>query len=191
MPALNKSLTLLKEYNTIHLNSLEVKVLQYLPISDKIDIVEIALQKSKQGGIYNELLLDMFFHLHIIMCYTDLEFSDEDLEDMMALYDKLESNGFINEIIEAMNQDEYKNLLDYLNIMKKENLEYNNTAAAVISRIIEDLPAKMAEVKDILDQFDPSKYEEVKNFAMAANGGRDINTQTVPFSPAAQQTVEE
>jgi len=191
MPALNKSLTTLKEYNTVKLNSLEVKVLQYLPISDKIDIVQIALQKSEEGGTYNELLLDMYFHLHIIFCYTDLEFSEEDLSDLMELYDRLESHGFVNEIIEAMNDDEYNNLRDYLDIMKMENLKYKNTAAAVISRIVQDLPRNAEAAKEILDTFDPQKYQEVINFATAANGGRNINTQTVPFTPPAQEIEEE
>ena len=191
MPALNKSLSLVKEYNTIKLNALQVKVLQYLPISDKIDIVQIALQKSEQSGVYNELLLDMYFHLHIIFCYTDLEFSDEDLSDLMALYDRLESNGFINEIIEAMDEDEYKNLRDYLDIMKVENLKYNNTAAAVLSRIIQDLPKNAEAAKEILEGFDLEKYQEAANFATALNGGRPINTQTVPINPAALSIKEE
>ena len=191
MPALNKSLTTLKEYKTVKLNSLEVKVLQYLPISDKIDIIQIALQKSEEDGIYNELLLDMYFHLHIIFCYTDLEFSEEDLSDLMALYDRLESHGFINEIMNAMDKNEYGNLVDYLEMMKKNKLKYQNTAAAVIRGIIQDLPKNAAAAKEIIDQFDPNKYPEVLNFAKAANGGRDINTQTVPFPTAAQLDNQE
>ena len=192
MPALNKSLTTLKEYKTVKLNSLEVKVLQYLPISDKIDIIQIALQKSEESdGLYNELLLDMYFHLHIIFCYTDLEFSDEDLSDLMSLYDRLESHGFISEIMGAMDSDEYKNLVDYLEIYKKEKLGYKHTAAAVISRIIQDLPKNAEMFKEIMESFDPNKYQEVMNFATAANGGRDINTQTVPFNPAAQLDNQE
>lgn len=191
MPVLNKSLTTLKEYNTIKLNSLEVKVLQYLPISDKIDIIQIALQKSEEDGIYNELLLDMYFHLHIIFCYTDLEFSEEDLSDLMALYDRLESHGFVSEIISAMDSDEYKNLVDYLEIMKKERLEYKNTAAAVLRGIVQDLPKNAAAAKEIMDSFDPEKYQEVVDFATAANGGRNINTQTVPFPAAAQLDNQE
>lgn len=191
MPALNKSLTTLKEYKTVKLNSLEVKVLQYLPISDKIDIIQIALQKSEENGIYNELLLDMYFHLHIIFCYTDLEFSEEDLSDLMALYDRLESHGFINEIMNAMDKNEYGNLVDYLEMMKKNKLKYQNTAAAVIRGIIQDLPKNAAAAKEIIDQFDPNKYPEVLNFAKAANGGRDINTQTVPFPTAAQLDNQE
>ena len=191
MPALNKSLTTLKEYKTVKLNSLEVKVLRYLPISDKIDIIQIALQKSEEDGIYNELLLDMYFHLHIIFCYTDLEFSEEDLSDLMALYDRLESHDFISEIISAMDSDEYKSLVDYLDIMKKERLEYKNTAAAVLRGIVQDLPKNAAAAKEIIDSFDPEKYPEVINFATAANGGRNINTQTVPFPTAAQLDNQE
>ena len=192
MPALNKSLTTLKEYKTVKLNSLEVKILQYLPISDKIDIIQIALQKSEESdGLYNELLLDMYFHLHIIFCYTDLEFSEEDLSDFMSLYDRLESHGFISEIMGAMDPDEYKNLVDYLEIQKKERLEYKHTAAAVLRGIIQDLPKNAEAAKEIMDQFDPNKYQEVLNFATAANGGRNINTQTVPFNPAAQLDNQE
>ena len=191
MPVLNKSLTTLKEYKTVKLNSLEVKVLQYLPISDKIDIIQIALQKSEEDGIYNELLLDMYFHLHIIFCYTDLEFSEEDLSDLMTLYDRLESHGFISEIIGAMDSNEYKNLIDYLEIMKKNKLEYKNTAAAVLRGIVQDLPKNAEAAKEILDQFDPNKYQEVLDFATAANGGRNINTQTVPFPTAAQLDNQE
>lgn len=182
---LNKSLTTIKKYNTIKLNSLQVKVLQYLPISDKIDIIQIALQKSEEAGIYNELLLDMYFHLHIIFCYTDLEFSDEDLEDLMALYDRLESNGFVDKIIDAMDEREYNNLQEYLEIMKEEKLKYKNTAAAVLSGIVQDLPKNAAAAKEIMDSFDPNKYQQVIDFATAANGGRNINTQTAPVSSAA------
>lgn len=188
---LHKSLTTLKEYKEIKLDSLNIKVLQYLPISDKIDIIQIALQKSEQNGIYNELLLDMYFHLHIVFCYTDLEFSEEDLNDLMSLYDRLESHGFIDQVIDAMNDDEYNILVKYLDIMKNENLKYKNTAAAVLSRIIQDLPKNAEAAKEIMDQFDPEKYQEVINFAAAANGGRNINTQTVPFSPAAQLDSKE
>ena len=182
---LNKSLTTVKKYNTIKLNSLQVKVLQYLPISDKIDIIQIALQKSEEAGIYNELLLDMYFHLHIIFCYTDLEFSDEDMEDLMALYDRLESNGFVDKIIDAMDEREYNNLQEYLEIMKEEKLKYKNTAAAVLSGIVQDLPKNAAAAKEIMDSFDPNKYQQVIDFATAANGGRNINTQTAPVNSAA------
>ena len=32
-----------------------------------------------------------------------------------------------------------------------------------------------------------NKYQEVIDFATAANGGRNINTQTVPVNPAADE----
>ena len=126
---------------------LEVNVKKYLPISDKIDLIQIALQKAEEDGIYNEMKLDMYFHLNIIYLYTDIEFTDEDKEDEMALYDILESNDIINEILGVLEDDEYNVLKEYLIEMKNESLQYKNTAAAVLTRIIQDLPKNAAAAK--------------------------------------------
>lgn len=167
------------------------QVKTYLPVSDKIDVIQIALQKSEESGIYNEILLDMYFHLNMLFCYTDLEFSEEDMADLMGLYDKLESNGFILRFINVLEKTgEYSVLIDYLKVMKEEKLKYKNTAAAVLSGIIQDLPRNAAAAKEIMDSFDPNKYQQVVDFATAANGGRNINTQTVPVNPAASQEAE-
>lgn len=175
---------------------LEVNVKKYLPISDKIDLIQIALQKAEEDGIYNEMKLDMYFHLNIIYLYTDIEFTDEDKEDEMALYDILESNDIIDEILGALEDDEYNILKEYLIEMKNESLQYKNTAAAVLTRIIQDLPKNAAAAKEIVDSFDQSKYQEVINFATAANGGRNINTNAAPVNnegdalkPAASDKV--
>ena len=175
---------------------LEVNVKKYLPISDKIDLIQIALQKAEEDGIYNEMKLDMYFHLNIIYLYTDIEFTDEDKEDEMALYDILESNDIIDEILGALEDDEYNVLKEYLIEMKNESLQYKNTAAAVLTRIIQDLPKNAAAAKEIVDSFDPNKYQEVINFATAANGGRNINTNAAPVNnegdalkPAASDKV--
>jgi hypothetical protein len=69
--------------------------------------------------------------------------------------------------------------------MKEEKLKYKNTAAAVLSGIVQDLPKNAAAAKEIMDSFDPNKYQQVIDFATAANGGRNINTQTAPINSAA------
>lgn len=165
----------------------EFSIQTYLPISDKIDLIQIALQKAEEDGIYNELKLDAYFHLNIVYLYTDIEFSEEDRKDELVLYDILEQNHVIDMVVSTIGEKEYNYLVEYLDIMKHENLEYKNTAAAVMRSIIQDLPKNAAAAKEIMDSFDPNKYQEVVNFATAANGGRNINTNTVPFSPAASQ----
>lgn len=155
-------------------NGIQVK--KWIPISDKIDLIQIALQKSEEDGIYNEAKLDCYFHLNIIYLYTDIEFSEEDREDEMKLYDILEHNDIIDQVIAAIGEDEYVGLKDYLITMKINYLTYKNTAAAVLTRIIQDLPKNAAAAKEIIDSFDPEKYQAVEDFATAANGGRNIRT---------------
>lgn len=179
--------------NTVTLeNGQEVKVKQYIPVSDKIDLIQIAMQKAEEDGIYNQIKLDMHFHLNIVYLYTDIEFSEEDRQDEMDLFDKLESNNVFLSVIGAMAEDEYKELTDYLNDMKDSKLTYTNTAAAVLRGIIQDLPKNAAAAKEILDSFDKEKYQNVRDFAIAANGGRNIvtnqpvNNQGDALIPAAQ-----
>ena len=106
--------------------------------------------------------------------YTNLEFSDEERADLTKLYDELESNGIFLDIIEAMDQDEYNNLIDYLEIMKENNQVYMTSAAALLQSFIQDLPQNAATAAEIVDNFDKEKYKEVVEFAQSANGGRPI-----------------
>ena len=163
--------------NSFTHNNNEIKVLKYLPVRDKLDLIEIAFQKAEEeDGTYNEIKLDIYFHLNLIYLYTDLEFSPEDKEDEMELFDKLESSGIINEVIMHMDQTEYNNLEEYL-VDTKEILEkYKHTAAAVLRTFVQDLPKNAAAAKEIVDSFDREKYQNITDFATAANGGRNIFT---------------
>jgi len=114
--------------------------------------------------------------LNIVYLYTDIEFLEEDREDEMELYDILDRNDIIDQVIAAIGEDEYNDLIDKLDDMKEESLTYRNTAAAVLTRIVQDLPKNAAAAKEIVDSFDPSKYQAIEDFATAANGGRNIRT---------------
>lgn len=174
----------------INFQQKEIQVKQYLPILDKIDLVQIALQKAQEDGIYNDMKLEVFFHMNIIYLYTNIEFNEKDREDEFVLYDKFESSGLLDEIVAAIG-GEYDTLYDYVTIMKKEKLDYSNTAAAVLRSIIQDLPKNAAAAAEIVNSFDPSQYQAVVDFATAANGGRNINTQRPPISPAANAEEQE
>lgn len=163
-----------KNYNMAKIGNTEIEVLQYLPIEDKIDLIQIALQKSKENGIYNEMKLDMYFNLYLIYMYTNLEFTDEEKADEFKLYNELESNNIIISVIGAMEEHEYDNLIEYLKIMKKNNEKYMNSAAALIQTLIQDMPRNAAAAAEIVDNFDKEKYQNVIDFARSANGNRDI-----------------
>lgn len=165
----------LEEVNSFTYENNTINVKKYLPIEDKIDLIQIALQKAESEGVYNDLLLEVFFHLNMIYLYTDIEFSSEDRQDELKLYDILESNGIIDQVIELLG-DEYKELREEMFTQESLYLEYTNSAAAVLRKIVTDLPKNAAAAKEIVDSFNPDQYKQVVDFATAANGGRNITT---------------
>jgi len=44
----------------------------------------------------------MYFNLYIVYFYTNLNFTDKQKEDPAKLYDQMESNGLITEVIAHM-----------------------------------------------------------------------------------------
>lgn len=153
----------------------KINVSTYLPIEDKYDLIEITLQKSRDdSGYYNPVKLDEYFHLHLVYLYTDLSFTDKQREDEDKIYNCLKSNGFIDKLLEIIPEEEYNELYDYLQERIDGEIRYTTTFAAILKQIIGDLPKSAAAAQEIVENFDPEKYQAVLDFAKAANGGRDI-----------------
>lgn len=163
-----------KDVNTADFNGTQIEILKYLPVADKKDLIDITLQKSEEDGIYDPVKMEMYFHLHIVYMYSNLSFTDKQKEDEEKLYDILESNGVIAAILNSIGEDEYGMLIEWLNEKEKKIMKYKNTAGAVLQSFINDLPRNAQTAAEIVENFDPNKYQEVINFATAANGGRPI-----------------
>lgn len=156
-------------------NNTDIKVLQYLPIEDKNSIIQMALQNSEENTIYNEYKLQMYFELYITYMYSDIEFTEEEKEDEVHLYDVLKSNGIIEKIIEAIPQVEYIDLCNKLSVTKENKMKYRNSIASVVNNFINELPTNANTAKDIIEKFNPEDFMQVIKFAEAANGNRPIN----------------
>ena len=161
-----------KQFKTITYNDKEIKVSQYLPVEQKIDLIQIALQKAEEDGIYNDIKLDVFFNMNIIYTYTDITFTDKQREDAF------QSSGFLTQILAAIPEDELKSLIDYMNIMKSEILNYKNTAGAVLQSLIQDLPKNAQAAANIVNSFDETKYKQIIDLAQATG----INNSTISTS---------
>lgn len=164
------------EMITLEYQDQEIKIKPYLSADDKYDLIMVTLQKAKEGAIYNPFKLSIYFHLNLVYLYTDIEFSLEDRMDEFAIYDELIKNGFMDKIIAAIPEDEYQLLHAAINETVKAELEYGTRVAASINKFIEEMPKAMEQIGEIIDNFDPEQYQNVINFATAANGGRSIFT---------------
>ena len=172
----NLKLKVDKSVETFDFNENKIEVLRYLPIEDKRDLVEITLQKAEENGVYNPVLLDMYFHLHLVYMYSNLSFTDKQKENEPKLYDTLVSNGFFEGFLNCFNEEEYDDLWGYIAKIREMRMKYKNTAAAVIQSIIQDLPRNAKAAAEIVENFNPEQFQSVIDFATAANGGRNIVT---------------
>lgn len=161
----------------------KIEVLRYLPVEDKIDLIQVALQNAEQNGVYNDILVDMYFNLYIVFFYTNINFTDKQKEDLYKLYDQMQCSGLIDQVIANMDQSEYANLLTYLETIRDENLQYRNTAAAVLQSVIRDLPANAAAAAQIVNNLKPEQFAEVQRLVDLANGSGMNNDKVVQFEP--------
>jgi hypothetical protein len=82
----------------------------------------------------------MYFNLHLVYLYTDITFTDEDREDEMKLYDELESSRMLERILNKIPDEEYNVLMDYLKAIRGEISSYKHSAAAMVQKLVVDLP---------------------------------------------------
>jgi hypothetical protein len=153
------------DIKTFSIEDKEIEVKQYLPIDEKFSIIMTSLQDSYQNGIFNELILEVCFNLNIIFYYTNINFTEKQKEDSLKLYDILESNGIIDQVIENIPEIEYNYMIDMLDDIKENTFKYQKSIKGTVESIIEKLPENAQAVSEIVDNFDPEKYENVMNFA--------------------------
>lgn len=164
----NLKLSTNKEVKIAEFNNTKIEVLQYLPIEDKNDLIQITMQKSFMNGYFNEILLDAYFHLNIIYLYTNLNITEKQREDELKLYDKIYSSGLLEVILGQLPEDEYKYLFNMLQEQVKDFLTYKNSAAAVVQSFIQDLPANAAAAADIVNNWDADKFQSVQDMVQLA-----------------------
>lgn len=160
--------------NSFMWNNKEIEVVDYISADDKYDIVMITLQNSEEEGIYNPIKLDIYYHLYLVYTYTNIVFSNEDRADELALYDALLSSGFMEEFLKHINIRDYTEMQDEIERIAEMKMKYNVSTASIIKKFVDDLPANAEAMQEIVNSFDPEKYQAVVDFAKAANGGRPI-----------------
>ena len=149
----------------IKINNIDVAVKQYLPSADKNAILEIAMQQADQGTILNTFSLDAIFHTYLVIKYTDIAFSVNDKEDILALYDVLDSSGVINAVVHAIPEEEYTSLRDYLEEMVKNYTDYRNSARALVEKFAFFAPDAASKLKEVADNFDVEKMQQIVKLA--------------------------
>ena len=170
----NLKLKINQNVETFDFNEQTIEVKQYLPIEDKYDLIMIVLQKAEEDGIYNPIKVQMYFELYITYMYSNISFTDKQKENEGKLYDTLVSNGIIASILELIPNEEYSELMTYMEDLVQTKNEFNHSAAGLVNQFLVKMPQYAEQMSEIMNSFDIDEYKEVIEFAKAATGGRPV-----------------
>ena len=72
------------------------------------------------------------------MAYTNISFTEKQKEDIPKLYDLLEENGVIKDIISQIPEDEYNFIIDGINKTVDAVYAYNNSVLGILESVSQD-----------------------------------------------------
>ena len=149
-----------KENIILNVYDKEIQIVPYLSIQDKYDLIMGALQKSYDNGIYNDIILKMYFELHIIYLYTNILFSMEDRADEIALYDTLVKSGVMAAILTKIPEDELVLLESLMNRVLHSLEIKNNSVTGIINNFVDTLPKKLEKIMPLLEKINFANLQE-------------------------------
>ena len=142
-----------------------VEVKQYLPISDKINIITNVIENSADDNNFaNPVKVEVFANLEIMYAYTNISFTDKQKEDPTKLYDLLVENGVIAEVIAAIPENEYALLLGWIDETIEAFYKYRNSVLGILDTISADYSNLSLDATNLQKQIaDPENLKLLKS----------------------------
>lgn len=121
------------------LEDVEIEVIQYLPINDKLNLIASVLNNSADDNNFaNPIKIEVVGTIEIIKAYTNLSFTEKQLEDIAKLYDLLEENKIIDKIISAIPEDEYNFVINGIDDTIDAFYNYRQSIYGILESVSED-----------------------------------------------------
>ena len=165
VPFTKLGLTKVEDTKTISICDQDVEVKQYLPISDKINIITNVIENSADDNNFaNPVKVEVFANLEIMYAYTNISFTDKQKEDPTKLYDLLEENGVIAEVIAAIPENEYALLLGWIDETIEAFYKYRNSVLGILDTISADYSNLSLDATNLQKQIaDPENIKLLKS----------------------------
>lgn len=124
---------------TMFYNEQEIKVKRYLPINDKLDLISwIINQSADELKFYNVGKIIVFKAVGLVKYYTELDFTEEELNDISNLYDKLYQSGFLEELLITIPEEELNFIDMVLDNTVDSIYKYQNSVMGILDTVTAD-----------------------------------------------------
>lgn len=125
---------------TITIADAEVSVAQYLPLEEKLNLIQSVIEQSGNGeeGFYNIVKLRTYYTIEMLKAYTNISFTEKQLEDIPKLYDAITINRVWDQVSEIIPDEELEYTWGNTRKLAREITDYNHSALGVLKAIKQD-----------------------------------------------------
>ena len=153
-----------EEIKTVKFNEQEIEIKQYLPIQDKLDVIYNAISKTEdENRFFNPVKLECFCTLEIIYAYTNIKFTDKQLEDEAKIFDLMEENGLFDIIFSAIPEEESEFIMNSCETAAEAIYKYSNSAMGLIEHMVAQRDALSLNLDNFIETIqDPTTRETIQ-----------------------------
>lgn len=128
------------EIKNIDINENIIEVKQYLPVEEKLELISyiINMAHDEDYNFSNPIKVEVFAGIGIIKYYTNITFTEKQLENPAKIYDLLNSNNVINNVIAAIPSNEYDEIRTGIEDTIKSIYQYQNSVLGILDTIGQD-----------------------------------------------------
>lgn len=117
--------------NTFQFGENTIEVVKYLDLRLKSSMINAAVRYSVIKGVVDEVLVDAYLHMFILEHYTNITFTAKQRDNLLDTFDVLESNGFFDLIIGAMEPSEYEYIFSMAKRLTENINQYNRSVPSL------------------------------------------------------------
>ena len=136
-----------------------ISVIQYLPLEKKLAIMQNIIQQAgnNEEGFYNIVKLTVFYTIEMLRAYTNISFTEKQLEDPQKLYDIIILNKIWDTIKQSIPEDEVNYIWENTCALAREITDYNHSALGILKLAKEDYSDLELDVNDLTNTLTQSE----------------------------------
>lgn len=143
----------------------QIEVEQYLPLEEKVELIGnvIALAGSGEEGFFNIVKLEAFYCIEMLKNYTNITFTDKQLEDITKVYDGIKLNDIWAFVEDKIPQTEREYIWDNILNLAREITNYNHSALGILRAITDDRNNLNFDIEELMNKIkDPEALTLLK-----------------------------
>lgn len=140
-----------------------ISVVQYLPLEKKLTIMQNIIEQAgnNEEGFYNIVKLTVFYTIEMLRAYTNISFTEKQLEDPQKLYDIIVLNKIWDTIKQSIPEDEVNYIWENTCALAREITDYNHSALGILNLLSNDYDNLSLDTTDMAN-----KLSNVDNLKM-------------------------